>query len=180
MGVSREMVRLYVRKGMPTSGKRVQWPAAEEWRKLNVVRDKSRNPQTRSGTQGKLKATLKPTAPKAGAETMADASARKESAIADLRELELGQKRGELMNVAEMELGLAKIVLAVRNQFLMLPGKAASRVITMGVVEAQNYLRAEIKRILTSLSQGLTVQEKGKGKYASRKRSVSKVAAIGR
>jgi hypothetical protein len=165
LSVSREMVRLYVRRGMPTSGKRVLWPAAENWRKLNVVRDKSRNSKTRSGEQGKPKATPKPAAPKVGAETMAAAAARKESAIADIREMERGQKRGELVNVAEIELELARVVIAVRNQFLMLPGKAAARVTTMTAPDAQNYLRVEIKRILTALSQGLKMR--GKGKDAS-------------
>ena len=84
-------------------------------------------------------------------------------------ELDLAERRGEVVNLVEIEGELAKVVLAVRNSFLSLPGKAAARVITMTATDAHQYLLLEIKRILTSLSHGLKVQGKGKRGNASQK-----------
>jgi hypothetical protein len=50
-----------------------------------------------------LKANMQRKSDGAGRETFADARRRKESALADLRELEARQQSGELVRVADVE-----------------------------------------------------------------------------
>jgi hypothetical protein len=60
-------------------------------------------------------------------ESFADAQARKESAMADLREMEAAQKRGELLNADEVREAVSGMVLAARAKFLVIGDVLADR-----------------------------------------------------
>lgn len=60
-----------------------------------------------------------------GGETRADAQARKESAAADLLEMELAEKRGNLLAREDVELAMKSIGAAVRAALEVLPDQTA-------------------------------------------------------
>src|ERR1043166_5785783 len=85
LGISRQMVGRYVSMGLPTIGQRkqLQWPKAKDWIQDNVAR----HGHSHKGS---------PTA------DFYAARARKEAALASLRELQLAVQRGDLLNRREI------------------------------------------------------------------------------
>ena len=77
-----------------------------------------------------------------GDKTLADAQLRKENALAALRELELGRKRGELVEKAKVEAAAFRVGRQVRDSLLGLPDRLA------GIIAAEPS-QAKIHALLT-------------------------------
>ena len=85
-------------------------------------------------------------------ESLADSVARKESALASLRQLELSTKRGELVDVASMEEVWFTVGRVVRDNFLGLPDRLAPTLAAMSNArEIRNYLMEHFRQLLTAL-----------------------------
>lgn len=94
-------------------------------------------------------------------ESFADAQRRKEAALADLRELELRSKRGELVDAAEVALQWGQVCSQVRDAMLAIPPKAAPKLAGMtNEREIAFYLRGLIRDSLTKISRDLAEQGK--------------------
>lgn len=93
-------------------------------------------------------------------ETYAEAQRRKEVALADLRELELAQKSGQLIEVSGAALFLANASKAVTNQLLALPDKLAPLIAAVtDIRECRDMLLKEIKQALENLPEKIPVPE---------------------
>ena len=82
-----------------------------------------------------------------------NAQRRKEIALADLREMEVKQKRGELIESDEVSLRWATICTTIRDGMLSLPSKLSDRLAAMtNEREIHSLLRIEIRAELTRIS----------------------------
>jgi phage terminase Nu1 subunit (DNA packaging protein) len=99
-------------------------------------------------------ATVDVTAPDAGGvETFSAAQRRKESALADVREMEAAKMRGALIDASDVKRVWAGHVMVVRNRLLALPGKLAPAVAANSdAAQCQELIRVEIYEALTELS----------------------------
>lgn len=85
-------------------------------------------------------------------ESYAEAQRRKEVALADLRELELAQKSGQLVEVTTAALYLANATKAVQNQLLSIPDKTAPLLAAVtDVRECRDLVLKEIREALELL-----------------------------
>lgn len=83
----------------------------------------------------------------------ADAGTRKDEAIAQRYELEVAQKRGELIPRGEVLAGMSASFARVRAKLLALPSKLAPVVLTMGTAtEVQEKLNDGINEALDQLA----------------------------
>lgn len=132
LGVSRQMVSRYVQAGMPVGkDKRIDARAARRWIKANLA-----------GKSGD-----------GGAETFSGARARKEAALASLRELELQHKRGEVISTLDVALDVAEMLRALRDGMLSLPDRLGPRLAAEDdAATCVGLLRDEIRLLLTKLS----------------------------
>ena len=90
------------------------------------------------------------------------AQKRKEIALADLRELELAQKRKELVSAAEVAATWATICTTIRDGMLSLPMKLADKLAAMtNDKEILAFLRSEIRSELTRISRDLNEPASG-------------------
>ena len=89
-------------------------------------------------------------------ETYAEAQARKETALASLRELQLAERRGALIQRETVESEWTSVCTTIRDAMLSLPSKLASRLAAMtDELEITKYLRTEIRAELTRASKQL-------------------------
>jgi hypothetical protein len=85
-----------------------------------------------------------------------NAQRRKEIALADLREIEVKQKRGELIPAAEVEVEWATVCTTIRDGMLSLPSKLSDRLAPItNPQEIGAILRSEIRAELTRISKDL-------------------------
>ncbi len=83
----------------------------------------------------------------------ADEDARLAKARADLAEMELAEKRGELVPVDQIGDALNSAVQIMRTRVLAIPTKAAPRVGAKDVAAAEGVIRAEVVEALSELSK---------------------------
>ena len=87
-------------------------------------------------------------------ETFSEAARRKEVALADLRELELSVKRGELAPVAEVNAFVSSMILRARDIFTRLAPELRDRLAKeTDPIRIHQLIEAETTRALTQLSQ---------------------------
>lgn len=145
VGVSKPMVTRYCQRGLPVAGDKIPVDRALRWLKHNKL------------AQGKPGDDKKPTAGRkqSGAdETYAEASRRKETALANLRELELTQKRGEFVSLAEINAHIAGMVIHSRDILLRLPGEMSDRLAKeTKPVKIRKLLESEVDRCLRGLAE---------------------------
>lgn len=85
-------------------------------------------------------------------ESFAAAQRRKESALADLRQLEHRQKSAELVDVRRMELAWAAAGQTLRDAFLALPEQVAPQLAALSDArQVRDILRSEVHKILSNL-----------------------------
>ena len=85
-------------------------------------------------------------------ETFSDAQRRKESALADLRELELAEKRRDLVPAAEMKEAWVSICVKVKSAILGMPDKLAPSIVGLpDPMTAKSILIRECETILHTL-----------------------------
>jgi hypothetical protein len=89
-----------------------------------------------------------------GEESHFDASRRKERAIADLRELELSVKRGELVKIGEMNAWVSGMILRAREILTRIAPELRDRLAKeTDPNRIQELIDAEVSRALVQLSQ---------------------------
>jgi hypothetical protein len=96
------------------------------------------------------------------------ARARTEEARAGMAELDLAERRGELVLLADVVQGWSRQITTVRSKFLAMPHKLAPRVVDVSVFEAQKLIRAEIYEALTELAHPKTRKKQRKGKTSNK------------
>jgi hypothetical protein len=102
--------------------------------------------------RAKLKATEYKAA--SGEETYSAAQCRKERAIADLRELELSIKRGDLVNIGEMNAWVSGMILRAREILTRIGPELRDRLAKeTDPNHIQELIDAEVARALVQLSQ---------------------------
>jgi hypothetical protein len=86
-------------------------------------------------------------------ESYASAQARKESALADLREMEAARERGELLPRDEVAQAWGEMISSARSTLLQLGAKLAPRITAgMSLAEREFAIDAEVRTCLTALS----------------------------
>jgi archaeosine-15-forming tRNA-guanine transglycosylase len=80
-----------------------------------------------------------------------EADRRKTVALAELRELELAQKRGALLPAAEVRKVWAERLAALKDRVLMLPDRLAARLANRPEPEVRVVLRDEIEECLRGI-----------------------------
>lgn len=78
---------------------------------------------------------------------------RQRLAVAGLRELDLAQRRGELLQRAEVERLFVSRCVELKRGLMALPRRAAPMVIGVSVLEAQTILEAEVRKLLETYSR---------------------------
>ena len=82
------------------------------------------------------------------------ARTRREQAVAKLRELELREKRGELVQLKDVTRAWTGLVAAVRSRLLMMPANLATYVAAeSNPAKCEDIMRSELYEALTELSQ---------------------------
>ncbi len=134
LGVTDRQVRNYVKdKGLPCrdDGRRrlFSWPDVLEWYILFRLE--------KAGSRG----NSEPDAAVDDGEDLTAATTRKTIAEADLKELELATKRGQVVAIADIQRTMANLAKAMQTKILSWPTKMASRL--MGLKE-----REQIRHVL--------------------------------
>ena len=81
----------------------------------------------------------------------AEADRRKAVALAELRELELRQRRGELLEAAEVQKQWAAGLAALRDRLLSLPDRLGAVLAGRGEVEVRTTLREALEEALRGI-----------------------------
>lgn len=85
----------------------------------------------------------------------AKARARKEKALADLREMESKKMSGDLLPIEEVRSAWLSAVSTAKGRLLALPSRLAPEVILISDVrKAENLIKTQIMEILQELTQG--------------------------
>ena len=151
LSVSASMVTKYVARGLPLVDRKVPVRRAKKWIKDQGFRDRA---PRHKGDRPKAKPKPQPSngKPPTG-ETRADAERRKEIALADLRELELQAKRGELVDLAAINVYISGMVIRARDLLLSLPGELSDQLADESdAVRVKKTMAAEIERSLRDLA----------------------------
>jgi len=107
---------------------------AEAWRKLEASK-------TASDDCGDL-------------ESLQHAQRRKEAAVADLRELELQQKRGELVPMSDVNAFVSGTIIRARDILLRIAPELRDRMATCtDAIECERLIDDEVRRALRELSE---------------------------
>jgi len=83
--------------------------------------------------------------------TKAEADRRKAVALAELRELELRQRRGELLEAAEVRRQWAAALAALKDRLLALPDRLGAVLAGRGEVEVRTMLRDALEEALRAI-----------------------------
>lgn len=87
-------------------------------------------------------------------ETFAEAQRRKESALADLRELELAEKRRELLNASEISTAVHELIATAKSRLLLIGDELGDRLAAeSNPVRCRELVTDEVRRALSELSQ---------------------------
>ena len=86
-------------------------------------------------------------------ESFVEAQARKEKALADLREVELAEKRGELIDLKEQALFLAEAMKTMQNGLLSAVEPLAERIDSSRLIEVRGILDAEFRKLLNDVAR---------------------------
>lgn len=86
-------------------------------------------------------------------ESFVEAQARKEKALADLRELELAQRRGEVIDLKEQALFLAEAMKTMQNGLLSAVEPLAERIDSSRLIEVRGILDDEFRKLLNDVAR---------------------------
>jgi hypothetical protein len=143
-------------KIIPTVKGKIDPAAADAARERSLDPAKRRKPvKSPSGKPAATEATSAPEQPLAakGPETFIDARARKESALADLRQQDAAQRRGDLLDRKEVQQAWAEIVLSMRGTLLLMPARLAYKLVGLDAAAIQEIIRKEVYSALTEMSE---------------------------
>ena len=87
------------------------------------------------------------------AKRYSEARARKETALAELREMQAAKLRGELIPADVVQTEWQHIAAIVRQRLLAIPAKCAGQAAHRPAAEVQGVLKAEIRAALAELAQ---------------------------
>jgi phage terminase Nu1 subunit (DNA packaging protein) len=146
LGVSDRQVRNYVKdKGLPCKddprGRRFSWPDVLEWYIIFRLE--------KSGSRG----NPEPDPATDQTESMEAALCRKTVAEADLKELELATKRGQVVAVADVHRTMANLSKAMQTKILSMPTKLSARLVGLKEREQiRHVLDREARQLCHDLS----------------------------
>ncbi len=89
-------------------------------------------------------------------ETYSQAQARKETSLADLRELELKEKRGELISMADVEAQWSELAVNLRDGIRGISARVANRLPAEWRREIVAVIDDEARQLLTALSDEIS------------------------
>ena len=99
------------------------------------------------------KAPTKPVARSVPDETYAEAQARKETALADLRELEREEKRGNLISASDVKTAWAAHIAAVKNKLMQMPDELSDKLAAeASPVKCRQLVLEKVRGALTELT----------------------------
>lgn len=137
-GVSSSTIRKLVKSGLFSYGADGKLAREEALKHIKLKRPDIRRRQAGDG---------------AGRESYESARARRESASADIRELELAERRGELVRLADVESALGARVISARSVLLAAVERLAPRLAaTSDQREVHRLLSAEVVAALEQIS----------------------------
>ena len=84
--------------------------------------------------------------------TFSSARARREHALADLAELELARKRGDLVSLAEIKAEVFAYNRRARDMLLAIPDRLAPRLVGLDEVEAHKVIGEEIHHVCHAIA----------------------------
>jgi len=91
--------------------------------------------------------------PKPRDENFVDAQRRKESALADLRELELAEKRRDLLSASEVSTAIHEFIATSKSKLLLLGDELGDRLAAESdPIRCRELVNAEVRNALTALS----------------------------
>ena len=157
LGVSEKTVRNWMNKsGLPFSdagrSRVLDWPSTFRWYLETQV--------TSSGKGGNQAVKSDPVSPPDDSETYEEALTRKTKAEANLKELQLAQRRGQVASIADVEKVLNASVKATQTQVLAVPSRLATRILGLeDHARAVSILDAEMRQLLTNLATIDAVRE---------------------
>lgn len=96
-------------------------------------------------------------------ESVEEAKRRKEIAVANLKELQASELKGELVPKDEAIEWVGSLVDEARNSFVALPRRMAPTIYGKEIRDIENDLRKEINRILTVMSRPLKDKKPSRG-----------------
>jgi hypothetical protein len=141
LGVARRQVENLINQGMPCEGtgnvRLIPWPEARQWRDQQMI------------NLGKSY----------GAGKRTDAKERRAEADATLIEIELMERRGELMPLAEGERLMGEAFGRVRSKLLNLPQAIGMRVVGETLPQRIKQAQSLIDEIMSDLETGADVPE---------------------
>jgi hypothetical protein len=142
LGVSIRHIQVMCEEGMPHEGlsnKRfIRWPEARHWRDKRI--------------EAKVKKSLKA----GGAEESKD---RKLAAEAEMAEIALAERRGELVTVAAVEQSFANVFARLRSKILNLPQAGGMRVVGETLQERTAQMQAIADELLRDLQEDPNLTE---------------------
>jgi hypothetical protein len=142
LGVSIRQVQVLCEEGMPHEGlgnrRFVLWPEARHWRDKRI--------------EAKTKKSLRA----GGAEESKD---RKLAAEAEMAEMELAQRRGEVMPVEDGEREIGEAFARVRSKLLNLPNAIAMRVTSETLPGRKEQAQMLVDEVMAELAAGEDVPE---------------------
>jgi phage terminase Nu1 subunit (DNA packaging protein) len=155
LGVTARQVRNWVKdKGLPSKddprGRRFIWRDALEW--YIIYRTE------KDGSRGSQSAAAVPLNDPDETESLEQATTRKTIAEANLKELELATKRGQVVAIADAQRAIEVVSKNVQQKLLSVPAKLTGRL--MGVADRNRIhaiLEVEMKQQCTELA-GISLQ----------------------
>jgi hypothetical protein len=147
---------------MTPDGRRVRLEAAKTWYGERIHKSATKR-GPRSSKSGLPKSSPGAEMGKPASLRLLESQADKERALATLRQLEVGRRKGELLDASDVERVWTKALLGTRNRLLQLPGKLAPHMVGLtSPIEAQEIIRKEIYQALTTLAEDPFGKEKKK------------------
>lgn len=93
---------------------------------------------------------IKPRGGRPPRESLEQARRRKESALADLREMEAARRRGELVEAEKVRLRWASALAGIRDRILSVPDRIAAQLAGRDEYTIRSLLREELEQALRS------------------------------
>jgi hypothetical protein len=107
-----------------------------------------------------FKELRQPTGSKSEGMSFNDARARREAATAALKELELQQRRGELIPVSEVRADAAACAANIRDRFFNMPPRIAPLLVGRTAAEMEAMLTDAINEIITAFHDSAYIDSK--------------------
>lgn len=112
------------------------------------------NPVKSASARKQKRPATSPESSAPAGDSLAEATRRKENALARLRELELAEREGKLVSIDDIEMVWSKLIATCRARLLALPSRVATELAAeTSAQRCQEIVRRELYDALAELSQ---------------------------